>query len=136
MSCVAEDNLEEQILEFNPPYPVFRVALDGLTGTELVVQEPLGYRDLRSKMRVAMPHPWKPGEDRFLPGEVHGDDGIFFLELGESFGVLEHHPELGWLCRAMVRKDSEAALEALEAKKLKNFTDRLLRRSSKKKKNS
>jgi hypothetical protein len=124
---------EERVLHFDPPYPLFRIAVDEEKGIETVVEEPLGYDELKTKMRVAIPNPWKPDETRFLPGIAYGNGEEFVMEIGQSFGSLGFHESTGWFCRAIIPKDDVMGGLAMQLLERLKFTDRLLKRTGKKK---
>ena len=123
---------EERILHFDPPYPLFRIAVDEEKGIETVVEEPLGYDELTSKMRVAIPHPWRPDETRFLPGIAYGDGKEFVMQVGQAFGSLGFHESTGWFCRALIPKDDVMGSLALKLLENMKFTERLIKKSAKK----
>ena len=86
------------------------------------------------KMRIAIPNPWKPEEERFLVGIAYGEGTQFFMEIGESYGVLEFHEEAGWQCVALVPKVavSLGLLKQEMEKQQGSYTQRLLKRTGKK----
>lgn len=124
---------ETTILRFDPPHPVFRVAV--IDGLETVVTESLKKEELISRMRIAIPNPWAE-EKRYLPGVVYGDDVQFLMDVGQSFGSLEFREELGWVCRALVPKTDimSGVIQTLREKAKGSFTQRLIKRATPKKK--
>ena len=117
-----------RILRFEPPYPIFRIEVDG--DTETVVTEPLPREQLQSRMRVAIPNPWSEDEVRFLPGLAIGDGSAFILEIGESFGSVRFDEEHGWVCEALISKGPvlQGLQEAL-VQSAQSYTQRLLKRA-------
>lgn len=128
---------EEMVLSLDPPYPVFAIKTNLEKAEEVIVQEPLKKHELKTRMKVAIPNPFKPDEERFLPGVVYGDGIQFVLEIGESFGTLDFHEERGWLCRALVPKSHVMGrvvkdhLKKLKAKEKGTFTERLVKKNIK-----
>ena len=130
---MVDPSKEATVLQFEPPYPVFRIAVT--EGLETVVTEPLKKEELISRMRIAIPNPWASEEERYLPGVVYGDGVQFLMDVGQSFGSLDFHEQLGWVCRALIPKTDvvSGVVEALREKAKGSFTQRLIKRSSMKK---
>ena len=128
---------EEMVLSLDPPYPVFAIRTDLEKAEEVIVQEPLKKHELETRMRGAIPSPFKPDEERFLPGVAYGDGIQFVMEIGESFGTLDFHEDYGWFCRALVPKNHvmgrvvEDLLKKLKAKEQGTFTQRLVKKTAK-----
>ena len=120
------------VLQFDPPKPVYRIAIG--EEEERIITEPLKKHELEMKMPIAIPNPWKPEEERFLPGIAYGEGSRFFMEIGESYGVLEFHEEAGWQCVALVPKVavSLGLLKQEMEKKQGSYTQRLLKKTGKK----
>jgi hypothetical protein len=125
---------EATVLQFEPPYPVYRIEIQG--PLEVVVTEPLEKGALVTKMRIAIPNPWAPpdGEERFLPGIAYGDGTQFLMDVGQAFGSLAFHEDLGcWVCRALLPKGDvmPGVVQELLEKAKGSFTQRLIKRTSK-----
>lgn len=127
--------LEEAVLQFDPPYPVYAIKLHPEEPLDIIVQEPLKRHEIKNRMRVAIPNPFKPGEERFLPGLAYGNGIEFVMEIGQSFGALGFNEDLGWYCHAMIPKThvmsgviKEIIQKHREAAK-GSFTERLLKKN-------
>lgn len=119
------------VLTFPEARAVFLVDMHG----DAVVDPLLRVKDLWQGANIAIRNPWD--EERFLPGVAHGEGENFVMEVGESFGKLIFHPEFGWHCVALVPRNPvmtgvahELIAEAKE--KSKSFTEKLVKRASKK----
>lgn len=144
---MADESPEEQqvptaeqggVLQLSPAFPVFAIKPHPEEPLDLVVQEPLKKHELKSRMRAAIPNPFKPHEDeRFLPGLVYGNGVEFVMEIGQSFGALSFEEDRGWVCHALIPKThvmSEVLTEALKREQEKqegSFTERLVKKTKK-----
>jgi hypothetical protein len=116
------------MMAFNPPTPVYDVDAENVVVLESV-------HELIPGAKVAIENPWSE-EDRYLIGLVRGLPGKYLLEIGRSLGTVEKTEE-GYVCTALVRMEAVAEGLALEeAEKSKTFTQRLLSKTSKKRKKS
>lgn len=125
--------MEATVLQFTPPYPVYRIEIQG--DLEVVVTEPL--MELGSRQRIAIPNPWRPDDERYLPGIAYGKEGEYLMDVGQAFGSLVFHETTGWVCQALVPKKDVmpgVAKEMVEQIMSGTFTERLIKRTSKKKK--
>ena len=132
------------VLRFDPPYPVFRIEVGD--EFETVITDSLEESELKSRMRIAIPNPWAPDDERYLPGIAYGDGTQFIMDVGQSFGSLTFNETFGWCCVALIPKSHVMAgvvQELLQKAKVQSvtptppmlsFTDRLIKRSSKVKK--
>lgn len=126
---------EANVLQFDPPCAVYPVIIEN--DADAVVEEPLKKGDLTSRMRIAIPNPWAEEDGRYLPGIAYGDGTSFVMDVGVSFGALQFDEERGWVCTAILPKNgvmSGVIKELLENATKGTFTQRLLKRSSKGKK--
>lgn len=115
-------------MRFEPPAPVYLVDIDGDA-----ILDPLRHRgDLQDGRAICIPSPWKTS--RYLPGVARGKDGIFAMEVGDSFGGLAFDEEAGWVCRGLVPKElvvAGLAQEMVEQASGSSFTEKLVRKSAK-----
>ena len=122
---------EPDLLHFKPPAPLYRVV-----DANRVIEEPITERyDLKPNTRVAVPHAWGKA-DEYMIGTTRGKDGSLVMEIGHSLGFLEFDEAEGWVCRGLMKTHhvmSGVAQELLE-KASGSFTDRLVKKSGKKKK--
>lgn len=117
------------VIPMDPPAPIL-----SLDDEDKAVLEPL--HDIYAGMRVAIPNLWTEEEDRFLVGTIRGRNNVFLLEIGRSVGKIEYYGEQGWRCTALARMAAIAeGLAAMEAFQSKSFTEKLLKKASKGKKN-
>jgi len=124
---------EATVLNFTPPYPVYRI--ETRDALDIVVTEPLKKHELSSRMRIAIPNPWAPEgeEERFLPGIAYGDGVQFLMDVGQAFGSLAFHEDHGWTCRALMPKSDvmPGVVQDLLTKAKGSFTQRLIKRTTK-----
>lgn len=125
---------QPNVLRFEPPLLVYRIEVTDEMQT--VVKEPLQKDELTSQMQVAILNPWNDtDEERFLPGIAYGANAEdeYVMDVGESFGALKFHEELGWVCMGLLPKKPLLQRVAEELKKV-SFTQRLVKKASKGKK--
>ena len=116
---------EPDALHFSDPVPVYFV-----NGEDTVITEPL--LELKQGMRVGIPNPWSKDETWAI-GTIRSLAGEWVLDVGQSLGKLVQGDD-GWGCSGLVRLGAlaEAITFPLPAAGPLRFTDRLLRRRSKK----
>ena len=115
------------VVKFDPPEPVYRAN----ENNDVFPEQLIRWDQLFPGVRVGIKSPWEKFE--YLCGVIRGRPGSLVLQVGASFGALEHIEGTGWVCTGLVPQQN--IMSELGQKKAaetrKSYTDKLVTRTAK-----